>query len=443
GIHENQADIDKLREENEILRTAISHIDLSVFVYDKSSKVLRFVDGKTPPLALPSLVSDPLHYLNTQKIVAPEYAEELRNLFARNRAGEEKANVTIKTRLDQNTNDYRWYNIVLANRVYDANNSLLVIGTMQDVTERVTSELRYSKEEQFRMAMMTDNRRVYEINVTHDRFMRLESMNDSTDCDAWTPYTKTMSEICRTQVYKEDWPTFLAVATRGNLLDAFANGKSEFYCEYRLVDDKGNLSWSSSTTHLLLDPVSGEIKGFIYAKDIDSRKKQELLLRQQAERDPLTGVYNRAAAENAIEEVLTKSNSDNLHGFLSIDIDDFKTVNDTFGHVQGDVLLQQIANGFSKILRTNDTLARMGGDEFIVFINDINSIERIRSIATRLCEYVHTLRLKDIEEIHFSISVGVATYPENGTTFAELYKYSDAALYYAKQHGKNRVSNVF
>lgn len=439
----NQPHKADVAQENEILKIAVAHVDLRVFVYNRSSGVLQFVDDKTPPIGLPRHVTDPICYIEQQGLMEPEDVQALYELLERNLTGIEKTSTTIKSRPNKDEPDSHWYNVVLTNCFDTSGNVVHLVGTIQDVTSRVLSELRYSKEEQFRMAMMADSRRVYEVNVTRDRFMRLESISDSTDINVWHPYSQTMMDLCKAKVFKEDWDCFLQVATRKNLLEAFAQGQNEFYCEYRIVDNTGELSWSASTTHLLHDPISGEVKGFIYATDIDAQKKQEILLRQQAERDPLTGVYNRAAAERLIEEILCASRPKQLHGFLSIDIDDFKTVNDTFGHLQGDQLLQQMADGFSSILRENDILARMGGDEFIVFLPEITSLPRINAAARRLCNFVHTLHLGEVDEIRFSISVGIAACPINGATFAELYKYSDAALYHAKQHGKNCVSAEF
>lgn len=436
-------DVNAIALENTILKVAIAHIDLRVFDYNRDCDTLRFVDSKTPPMGLPTLVSDPVGFVEQHGLMETEYLETLRRLFARNLSGEEMVSDTLLARSSPEQKESRWYNVVLANYLDPADGVNRVVGTIQDVTDRVLSELRYSKEEQYRMAMLADNRRVYEINVTRDRFMQLESINDSTDVDQWNPYDATMAHICKTQVYQEDWEDFLQVATRDNLLTAFEMGQNEFHCEYRAYDGKGGLSWSASTTHLLRDPVSGEVKGFIYAQDIDSQKRQELLLRRQAERDPLTGVYNRSAAERVIEKALSESAPGQFHGFLSVDIDDFKTVNDTFGHLQGDLLLQKVAEGFTSILRENDVLARMGGDEFIVFLYDVVKPARVFAIARRLCEFVHTICLNNINDFHFSISVGIGVSPDNGTSFVELYKYSDAALYYAKQHGKDRVATEF
>lgn len=114
-------------------------------------------------------------------------------------------------------------------------------------------------------------------------------------------------------------------------------------------------------------------------------------------------------------------------------------MNDTFGHIQGDYLLQQIAGGISSILRSADILARMGGDEFIVFLSNLDNIKQAQKIAERLCKYVHSICVEPDKKFRAAISIGIAIYLQDGTTFTELYKKSDKALYDVKHHGKNSV----
>lgn len=183
-------------------------------------------------------------------------------------------------------------NIIMAEEGSPEQDTSCIIGTIQDVTRRMESELRYSNERQYRIAMLAGSRRVYEINVIRDRFIKLEDIEDTTDYEKWSIYSETMSRMCRDQIYKEDWEIFLRVATRENLLQGYKKGITEFYCEYRSLAKNGNQNWASSETHLLRDPITEDIKGFIYAKDINLQKRRELALYQQAERDSLKGAYN-------------------------------------------------------------------------------------------------------------------------------------------------------
>lgn len=429
----------QIRDENEVLKIAISHIKANVFVYDFSTGKVCFIDNALPPLGLPREFEDGVNFVLGRNVIDAECVDEFRKMFEKLQQGESFANATLKT---WNVGCSCWHHVLMTNCFDAQRRPARIVGTMQDVTERVLNELNYSKEEQFRLAMMAENRRVYEVNVTRNRFKKLESMEDSTD-STWQSYAESMKHLCKTRIYIEDWDDFLKIAEPKNLLKGFEEGVTEFYCEYRTMEEGGALPWSSSSTHLLKDPVTGDVKGFIYVKDIDAQKRQELLLRQQAERDPLTGLYNRAAAEKLISKILLEADAGRIYGFLSIDIDEFKTVNDTFGHVQGDILLKQFANGFAQLIRNGDVLARMGGDEFIVFLSNVSSASDVKEIADRLCTYAHSVCIEGSKDVRPSISVGIAVYPKNGRTFTELYKNSDSLLYYAKQSGKNRVAALY
>lgn len=432
-----------MKEESEILKIAVEHMNMHVFVYDIPLQKLYFFSSNSLPFGVLTGSEHSIKDIVNLNIIDHENISVFEKLFEDINDGKKRVDAIIKVHYkepddlsdvcDNNnscgTKTIRWNHIMLVNYFNNNDKPIRAIGTIQNVSNRVESELQYSKEKQYRFAMLADSRRVYEVNVTRDRFIKIDSIHDSTDFGSWNLYTESMANLCKTRVLHEDWDTFLKVATRENLLDGFIKGITEFYCEYRYINDNGNSSWSSSATHLLKDPITNDIKGFIYVKDIDEQKRLEIELYQQAERDSLTGVYNRRTAERLITELLLDSKPTQLHGFLSIDIDNFKLVNDTFGHLKGDYLLQQISSIISGVLRTIDIFARMGGDEFIVFLNDCGSLDHILTVANRLCEKIRTIQINDENDFHSTISVGVSTYPHDGITFSELYKKSDNSLY--------------
>lgn len=425
----------ELEAVNKDLETALSHVNINVFEYDCISGCISFIDRKNPPFGFPVLIENGTAYILDNDILDQESADEFRRLFQQIDSGAAASAATLKLKSGSGN---LWCRMTLTRFREKEGCSARVIGTIQDVSDRVMAELRYSKEEQYRMAMLADSRRVYEINVTRDKFMRLKSIEESTDYNMWKPYSEEMDKICRNQVYEEDWEVFLKVARKEHLLQAFMNGKSELYCEYRAVGEDGMLTWCSSTTHLLRDPLSGDIKAFTYAKDIDEQKKRELSLRRQAECDPLTGLYNRAAAERMIGQILAAPPAGGIHGFFLIDIDEFKHVNDTFGHIKGDELLKELSARFTTILRKDDVLARLGGDEFIIFIRNVNNHSYLIKVAKRLLSCARKAASLHGEGGAVSISIGIAIYPRDGSSFHQLYRNSDKALYRAKQSGKNR-----
>lgn len=424
-----------IKKQNHILQLALSHINISIFEYDPTSGHILFIDNSLPLYGLPKELTEGPSQIVGENIINSSYIQNFYELFEKIRLGEKRTSATIKTDYGSHPG---WDRIILSNVYDESGNPLYAIGTIQNVTDRVVAELHYSKEEQYRQAMLADASRVYEINVTRDRFMKLESIKDSTDYEHWNVYSKAMAHLCETVVFKEDWEVFKKVADRDSLLLAYAQGCTELYCEYRTLNTDGSFSWSSSTTHLLKDPLSEDIKAFTYAKNITDKKMQELALRKRAEYDPLTGLFNRGAAQKAIEEILSARDNHSFHGFLSLDLDGFKMVNDNFGHMMGDTVLVEVAKTLSNALRSDDILARMGGDEFVIFLKDAGNMSYIEKVAARLCQSIRDLSIHDALDYHISLSIGIALYPSDGATFTELYRNSDLALYYAKEHGKNR-----
>jgi diguanylate cyclase (GGDEF)-like protein len=121
---------------------------------------------------------------------------------------------------------------------------------------------------------------------------------------------------------------------------------------------------------------------------------------------------------------------------LVLDIDLFKQVNDTFGHAEGDRVLAEIGRIINNHCRSEDVAGRIGGDEFLIFMRNINIPENACSFAERLLQEVRTAFEEDPLKGRISLSIGIALCPEHGSRFEDLYKAADEALYYVKNHGK-------
>jgi len=164
-------------------------------------------------------------------------------------------------------------------------------------------------------------------------------------------------------------------------------------------------------------------------------------LRIQSVRDPLTGLYNRRYMEESLERELRRSmRKKSPLGVMMLDVDHFKHFNDTFGHEAGDSVLQTMAKLFRSQLRGEDVVCRYGGEEFTVILPEA-SLEATRQRAEQLREAVKhvvpSFRGESLEAV--TLSIGVASFPENGNTGEALLRTADAALYQAKQQGRDRV----
>lgn len=128
---------------------------------------------------------------------------------------------------------------------------------------------------------------------------------------------------------------------------------------------------------------------------------------------------------------------DELQAFCIIDIDHFKEVNDTLGHSMGDLVLQDVAKILRNHVREYDFVARLGGDEFVVLLKRLRIKENIEKIAPYLNTRLERVYEKDGQQVKISASIGVAFYPIDGSSFKDLYKRADIALYHTKENGRN------
>ncbi len=173
--------------------------------------------------------------------------------------------------------------------------------------------------------------------------------------------------------------------------------------------------------------------------DITSQKTQITELTHRAITDQLTGVYNKMTIQSFIEEHLETATYTNESGaLLIIDLDNFKQINDTFGHSFGDAVLTEAANEISHRFRKGDLVGRLGGDEFVVYMKGKNSVDGVISKANEICKALKKVYENNDVSIGISASVGVALFPDHGNKFAELYENADIALYTVKYSGKNR-----
>lgn len=172
---------------------------------------------------------------------------------------------------------------------------------------------------------------------------------------------------------------------------------------------------------------------FAYMIKKSGQKNRELIRASQT--DGLTGLYNKKVTEERINAAL-QERPEAMHAFLILDLDRFKEVNDGFGHAAGDAVLRCFAGLLRNYFRENDVVGRIGGDEFIVFMKNVDSKESVQNRVSALVQKIGELEFADMPE-HITSSIGVAFAPEHGDCYMDLYKTADDALYETKHHGRN------
>ena len=177
------------------------------------------------------------------------------------------------------------------------------------------------------------------------------------------------------------------------------------------------------------------------ARDITERKQADELIAYQAYHDILTGLPNRALFKDRLDLAIIQSQRNETRlAVMFIDLDRFKLVNDTMGHVKGDELLQQVAARLKECLRRGDTLARLGGDEFILVLPDLRDRQDIGEIAEKSLQCFWEPFPLGNDKARISASIGIALYPDDGSSSDELIRHADLAMYHVKLQGKNSHS---
>jgi diguanylate cyclase (GGDEF)-like protein/PAS domain S-box-containing protein len=225
-----------------------------------------------------------------------------------------------------------------------------------------------------------------------------------------------------------------------DILDSGSHGAVSRLDETSFVC-KGGSQVPVSVTVSPIRKTSGEISGVaIIARDISARKKAENALAHQALHDHLTGLPNPLLlADRLTSSIHRCSQSDLMTAVIYVDLDGFKFVNDTLGHEAGDLLLKEVTVRLQECVRELDTLARMGGDEFMVVVSEIKHDSVAHDVAERLREALHRpFKIAD-RELCITASVGISVYPRDGEDVSALRRNADAAMYEAKRNGKDRV----
>lgn len=173
-------------------------------------------------------------------------------------------------------------------------------------------------------------------------------------------------------------------------------------------------------------------------RDLTEQKKAEDTIKELAYSDSLTGLPNRFSLHERLEQALSLAERNkNQLAVMLIDLDNFKTINDTLGHSTGDQLLIQVAQRLSSAVRQSDLVARLGGDEFVVVLPDIDSPTDAASVADKILTAVSAAYPIAGQELRTSPSIGICLYPGDATQSEELIKKADVAMYHAKSNGKN------
>jgi diguanylate cyclase (GGDEF)-like protein/PAS domain S-box-containing protein len=238
----------------------------------------------------------------------------------------------------------------------------------------------------------------------------------------------------REQVHPEDRERYLA-----RIAAAWESGAA---CtnEYRMISRDGREVWIASRGKTLADATGRPTRMIGISQDITERKRREAEDRFLAHHDTLTGLPNRRLLDDRLRQALhLAQRRDARLAVMLVDLDDFKQVNDRFGHRAGDAVLREVAQRLAACMRKADTLARQGGDEFVVVIPELAQESDCEVVADKILRALEPPVAVERQAVRVGASIGVSLYPADARDGEALLRNADAAMYRAKQSGGHRT----
>ena len=422
----------ELQIRDNIFQVAVSELESQVFLYDARKDEMRFLSNSSyEKIHLPQIIQNVskelLKYFSetnqkTMEHVLMEMFDDLKN------GREESKRRMILTKGEQTY----YYGIKVIHFYNTSGEPIRSIGMIYDISENYEKELLLNREKKMRSFFMSDVIGVYEINVTLDKVMGQQGEQYDSD----VTYTRILKEFVRKCVAEEFREEVCEKCSIANLRIRFLSGENNFIQEYKYLRKDKTTFWVACEMHLERDAQNGNLIAFVTVRDIDNKKRKELYLEERAIVDPLTKVYNRSAGTQYIVKALAEMNPGETSAFMLLDLDHFKRLNDTLGHMRGDDALKNVAEILINHFRKYDIVCRLGGDEFVVFIQRI-PIEVLDRVLTSLLKKMELDYERGDVKVSITISAGVALVPEHGNTFEELYEKADQALYQVKNTTRN------
>ena len=422
----------ELQIRDNIFQVAVSELESQVFLYDARKDEMRFLSNSSyEKIHLPQIIQNVskelLKYFSetnqkTMEHVLIEMFDDLKN------GREESKRRMILTKGEQTY----YYGIKVIHFYNTSGEPIRSIGMIYDISENYEKELLLNREKKMRSFFMSDVIGVYEINVTLDKVMGQQGEQYDSD----VTYTRILKEFVRKCVAEEFREEVCEKCSIANLRIRFLSGENNFIQEYKYLRKDKTTFWVACEMHLERDAQNGNLLAFVTVRDIDNKKRKELYLEERAIVDPLTKVYNRSAGTQYIVKALAEMNPGETSAFMLLDLDHFKRLNDTLGHMRGDDALKNVAEILINHFRKYDIVCRLGGDEFVVFIQRI-PIEVLDRVLTSLLKKMELDYERGDVKVSITISAGVALVPEHGNTFEELYEKADQALYQVKNTTRN------
>lgn len=294
-------------------------------------------------------------------------------------------------------------------------------------------------EERFKNIICAASDMIFEIDINNNTLLysreglpyELSSINKTSE----NIYSSLFDNIANTFIHPNDYNEFKKLFSLKNVIDLIMAGKEPPYMDVRILKNNKYI-WVTCAVTPAISKIEDQIILMVYAKNIHDKKLKELEMIRKTQRDPLTDLYNKSFTISKIENILTKPLITHYY-LIIIDMDNFSLINKNLGHSFGDAVLQDISKKIRSVFKDADVIGRVGGDEFIVFTKEIDNKSSLVYKLDKLKILLKQSFGRNDDKVELSASMGISSYPEDGTVLDELGKAAQKALYISKVNTKD------
>ncbi len=470
-VREQQSTIEHLRLSEAGYKLAMQNAGNKVCHFMVDERVLIVPPNLAVDCGLPERVENMPDGMIEAGVVPDDSIPKVREFYENIVGGAKNGDQVFQLRLPVG---YRWIKAGFST-IFSTGRPVFAIVSHEDITGQMEKEMIYSRWRQSLENRVPESYTLLRCNISKSVTKDIQEGNLlNMDFDEnLRNFNGRMKKYAAEHVCEEDRPAYEAIANSAALLGDYYRGIGQKTLDYRECLPDGGTRWLRLTVELMKYPSTADVEAYLTFEDIDKIKREDMDIRLRAETDALTGLLNRVVFAEKMNSTITAADqacqpissgaagtTRDINALLVIDIDNFKGLNDSYGHITGDKVLVDVAKSLQDVFRVDDLVGRLGGDEFIVFLCNMPDKSAIAAKAEQFfaelskpCNYSETLsKTKGIslsasdseptaaKGISLSASIGIATAPADGNSFEALYPKADMALYTAKRNGKGCIA---
>lgn len=436
--HEGQAE-DALRSDIILYRkqldVAIRHCGMSLWDFDIKKRCIYQRNNSIEMHGLASMIENVPDSLIESGYVHPASAEAFSEMYRLLTSGEPKAEGIFRVRNAEQTG-YWWEKITYLTEYDASHRPVKAIGFSTDITEHMMVQQELQRMNLQKELLIQKTLLNMVVDFTSGLVLDIDASRlDPVSPDEINSYEDFLFLLYRHTVDARQRGRIEWMLDRVNLQRRYKDGEENTCFDFLCGRPGQEPVWAQFVLHMKRSQENEHLIGKGYVENINERKQTEIELKSHAEMDGLTQVYNRETFRMLTDNALFTRSGSRLIIFGILDVDDFKSINDKYGHAVGDAALQKVAKALKGVFRQEDFVGRLGGDEFVFTLSEFSEVTVLKRKLDQLFKRLHSS--DSLVTAPLYVSVGIAVAPWDGDTFDSLYRKADIALYRAKSAGKN------